>query len=132
MALIQQRQHPNMHFMTMHVQHRPTHCAEAAMSRLPDLVTVPSLDLNRYLGTWYEIARLPIRFEDADCTDVSAHYALQDDGTVRVQNRCLTAEGELKRPSVRPAPSTTATRAWKSPSCPKACAGFLSPKAITG
>ncbi|PPT25887.1 hypothetical protein XarbCFBP7614_18685 [Xanthomonas arboricola] len=82
--------------MAIHVQRPPSHCAEAVMSRLPDLVTVPSLDLNRYLGTWYEIARLPIRFEDADCTDVSAHYSLQDDGTVRVQNRCLTAEGELE------------------------------------
>ncbi|WP_349811297.1 lipocalin family protein [Xanthomonas dyei] len=66
------------------------------MSRLPELITVASLELNRYLGTWYEIARLPIRFEDADCTDVSAHYSLEDDGTVRVQNRCLTAAGELE------------------------------------
>ncbi len=60
----------------------------------PDLVTVPSIDLPRYLGTWYEIARLPIRFEDEDCTDVSAHYSLQDNGKVRVQNRCLNAQGE--------------------------------------
>ncbi|MBB4594135.1 apolipoprotein D and lipocalin family protein [Xanthomonas arboricola] len=88
--------HRNIHFMALHVQRLPLHCAEAVMSRHPDLTTVPSLDLNRYLGTWYEIARLPIRFEDADCTDVSAHYSLQDDGSVRVQNRCLTAAGELE------------------------------------
>lgn len=74
-----------------------------------ELATVPSLDLNRYLGTWYEIARLPIHFEDADCTDVSAHYTLEDDGSVRVQNRCLTAEGELDRR----APSTTRTAGWR-------------------
>ena len=54
------------------------------MSRHPDLSTVASLDLSRYLGTWYEIARLPIRFEDADCTDVSAHYSLDADGGIRV------------------------------------------------
>ncbi|MBV6689694.1 lipocalin family protein [Xanthomonas euvesicatoria pv. physalidis] len=66
------------------------------MSHHPELATVPSLDLNRYLGTWYEIARLPTRFEDADCTDVSAHYTLEEDGSVRVQNRCFTAEGELE------------------------------------
>ena len=53
------------------------------MSRHPDLSTVASLDLSRYLGTWYEIARLPIRFEDADCTDVSAHYSLDADGGIR-------------------------------------------------
>ncbi len=66
------------------------------MRQHPELSTVTSLDLDRYLGTWYEIARLPIRFEDADCTDVSALYTLQDDGSVRVQNRCLSVDGKLE------------------------------------
>ncbi|MFS8428375.1 hypothetical protein EIQ28_09190 [Xanthomonas campestris pv. plantaginis] len=82
--------------MAVRVQLRRSHCTEAAMSRHPDLSTVASLDLSRYLGTWYEIARLPIRFEDADCTDVSAHYSLDADGGIRVQNRCFTANGELE------------------------------------
>ncbi len=90
------RPYTNMYFMAVHVQQAPFHYAEARMSHHPELTTVPALDLNRYLGTWYEIARLPIRFEDEDCTDVSAHYTLEDDGSVRVQNRCLTAEGELE------------------------------------
>lgn len=53
------------------------------------LPTVSSVDLPRYLGTWYEIDRLPMRHEPEDATDVSAHYSLNDDGSVRVLNRCL-------------------------------------------
>ncbi|WP_182335442.1 lipocalin family protein [Stenotrophomonas acidaminiphila] len=60
----------------------------------PPLPTVPALDLPRYLGTWYEIDRLPIRHEPEDATDVSAHYTLAEDGSIRVRNRCLRG-GEL-------------------------------------
>lgn len=59
-----------------------------------DPTTIPTLDLNRYLGTWYEIARLPMRHEPADYTDISATYSLQADGKVRVQNRALDGKGE--------------------------------------
>jgi apolipoprotein D and lipocalin family protein len=57
--------------------------------------TVPSLDLGRYLGAWYEIARLPMRHEPPDWTDITATYTLNDDGNVRVRNRALDAGGEL-------------------------------------
>lgn len=60
----------------------------------PPLPTVPALDLPRYLGTWHEIDRLPIRHEPEDATDVSAHYTLEEDGSIRVRNRCLRG-GEL-------------------------------------
>lgn len=57
--------------------------------------TVASLDLARYLGVWYEIARLPMRHEKPDYTDITATYTLQDDGNVRVRNRALDGDGEL-------------------------------------
>ncbi len=60
----------------------------------PPLPTVPAVDLPRYLGTWYEIDRLPMRHEPEDATDVSAHYTLDEDGSIRVRNRCLRG-GEL-------------------------------------
>jgi apolipoprotein D and lipocalin family protein len=60
-----------------------------------DVTAIRSLDLSRYLGTWYEIARLPMRHEPADGTDVSAHYSLDEDGKVRVQNRCRV-DGEVE------------------------------------
>lgn len=47
---------------------------------------VEDFELDRYLGTWYEIARLDHRFERG-LTNVSAHYSLRDDGGVAVSNR---------------------------------------------
>lgn len=50
------------------------------------LPTVPTLDLEQYKGTWYEIARFPHRFEkDLQC--VSATYTLRNDGKITVYNR---------------------------------------------
>ena len=49
-------------------------------------VPVTNFELDRYLGTWYEIARLDHRFERG-LTDVTATYSLRDDGGVRVLNR---------------------------------------------
>ncbi len=65
------------------------------MTAHPPLTTVPKLDLARYLGTWYEIARLPMRHEPEDATDVTATYSLEEGGSIRVQNRCLH-KGELE------------------------------------
>ena len=47
---------------------------------------VTSFDIDRYLGRWYEIARLDHSFERG-MSDVSATYQLQDDGSVKVINR---------------------------------------------
>lgn len=58
--------------------------------------TVATVDLSRYLGTWFEIARLPMRHEPEDYTDITAHYSLQDDGKVCVRNRALDGKGELQ------------------------------------
>jgi apolipoprotein D and lipocalin family protein len=57
---------------------------------------VKAFDLDRYLGTWYEIARLDHSFERG-LDDVSAEYSLRDDGGVRVINRgFLVAEETWK------------------------------------
>lgn len=64
------------------------------MNRNDEPQTVPSVDLHRYLGTWYEIARLPQRHEPADFTDITATYSLNENGSVRVDNRALDGEGE--------------------------------------
>lgn len=54
--------------------------------------TVSSIDLNRYQGTWYELARLPMFFQ-RNCAQSEAHYKLKDDGALGVINRCLTHSG---------------------------------------
>jgi len=73
------------------------------MSDHSPLPTVASLDLQRYLGIWYEIDRLPMRHEPEDATDISAHYSLDDDGSVRVRNRCIH-KGELQEAIGRATP----------------------------
>ena len=54
--------------------------------------TVPAVDLERYQGRWYEIARFPVSFEEG-CVGVTADYALNKDGSVKVTNGCR--EGSL-------------------------------------
>jgi apolipoprotein D and lipocalin family protein len=56
---------------------------------------VPHVDLNRYMGTWFEIARLPNRFQGKCASDVSATYSLMEDGDVLVVNRCRNENGEF-------------------------------------
>jgi apolipoprotein D and lipocalin family protein len=65
------------------------------MADLAELRTVPSVDIARYMGTWYEIARLPMRHEPEDGTDVSATYTLEADGSVEVRNR-MRREGKVE------------------------------------
>lgn len=62
-------------------------------SRAP-LQTVASVDLSRYVGTWYEIARLPMWFQ-RHCVDSKAVYTIRPDGTISVHNECLTDNGQL-------------------------------------
>ncbi len=57
------------------------------------LATVKAVDLEQYAGTWYEIARLPQWFQRG-CYDSTATYSLNDDGTVKVINRCKRVDEE--------------------------------------
>lgn len=55
----------------------------------------PKVDLDLYLGRWYEIARYPHFFERG-CAGVTADYSLREDGNIRVVNTCL--QGGLDGP----------------------------------
>ncbi|MEJ6714973.1 MAG: lipocalin family protein [Rhodobacterales bacterium] len=59
---------------------------------------VVPVDLERYFGKWYEIARFPNFFE-RDCVGVTAEYSRRDDGKVRVVNTCRknTLDGLVDR-----------------------------------
>lgn len=59
-----------------------------------ELEVVPHVDLNRYAGRWYEIARLPNRFEKKCADSVTATYSLRTDGKVEVVNRCRKSSGD--------------------------------------
>lgn len=63
------------------------------------LETVEAVDLQRYLGTWYEIARYPAPFQEG-CVGSTAEYILRDDGKIRVVNRCYDGSFDGKIRSV--------------------------------
>lgn len=61
------------------------------------LTTVAFVDLEKYQGRWYEIARFPNRFEK-NCEGVTADYARREDGLISVVNTCRKGapDGEIK------------------------------------
>ncbi len=59
-----------------------------------DLRVVPAVDVQRYCGTWYEIARLPNTFQRQCVGDVTATYTLDNDELI-VVNRCRKENGEI-------------------------------------
>jgi apolipoprotein D and lipocalin family protein len=56
---------------------------------------VPKVDLVRYMGTWYEIAKYPNRFQQG-CLCTTATYTLKPSGKVAVVNRCRAGEGRQR------------------------------------
>jgi apolipoprotein D and lipocalin family protein len=60
------------------------------------LQTVPYVDLQRYLGKWYDIASFPQRFQKG-CTCTTATYSLNEDGSIKVENRCMVDGKEKVR-----------------------------------
>jgi apolipoprotein D and lipocalin family protein len=67
----------------------------AAQTSVPPR-TVPFVDLDRYAGDWFEIARLPNRFQRQCLGDVRATYARRADGRLDVVNQCRTADGRTQ------------------------------------
>ncbi|MCU0869169.1 MAG: lipocalin family protein [Burkholderiales bacterium] len=59
------------------------------------LTAVPAVDPARYVGQWYEIARFPAWFQKRCKGDVTARYALRDDGRLDVENRCVRDDGTV-------------------------------------
>jgi apolipoprotein D and lipocalin family protein len=77
-------------------------CGETTTERLqlPPLETVSKVDLNRYVGTWYEIASYPQSFQKG-CTGTTATYTLRDDGQIDVLNECRKGSLDGKEDSAR-------------------------------
>lgn len=56
--------------------------------------TVDYVNIQKYMGKWYELYRLPNKFEQG-CYDVTADYALMPNGKVSVKNTCYKADGSV-------------------------------------
>lgn len=59
------------------------------------LQTIPRLDVQRYVGTWYELAKYPNRFQKQCVANTQARYSLLADGSLEVVNRCREANGKV-------------------------------------
>lgn len=70
-------------------------CSSTTASYAP-LDTAKSVDLNRYVGVWFEQAKLPNRFQAQCIGDVQANYSLKADGSIEVINRCKLADGTVE------------------------------------
>jgi len=93
----------------------------AASAKDAPLDTVPTLDVARYMGQWYEIANYPNRFQKDCVRDTTATYRQRDDGHIAVSNQCVHADGktDVANGEARPAgaPSRLEVRfapAWLS------------------
>lgn len=67
------------------------------VAQAADLQPIPSLDVDRYLGTWYQLAAVPQPFNLECARDTRATYSLIDPTNVRVDNRCTTWSGSENR-----------------------------------
>ena len=56
---------------------------------------MPHVELEKYLGKWYEIAHLPARFQEG-CSDTTATYTLSKNGSISVLNECIR-NGKAKK-----------------------------------
>jgi apolipoprotein D and lipocalin family protein len=76
----------------------------------PPLAALPSLDVPAYMGTWYQVAWFPNRFQKQCVSDTSARYRQRDDGRIEVINRCRLADGSYDEADglARPAGSVLA------------------------
>jgi len=73
-------------------------CSFFGSTNYPALEVVPTVDLNRYAGSWYEIASLPVS-QQKGCFCTKAEYSLMDDGVIKVVNTCRknSPDGEVDR-----------------------------------
>jgi apolipoprotein D and lipocalin family protein len=62
---------------------------------LPTVTTVDFVDLSRYAGLWYEVAKIPNRFQKKCVGNTTAEYTRREDGRIQVVNRCLKSNGDF-------------------------------------
>ncbi len=67
----------------------------AAAQNEKSLKTVSNVNLDRYAGLWYEIAKIPNRFQRKCDRGTTAQYALREDGKIDVINRCFDKAGKV-------------------------------------
>ena len=62
-----------------------------------DIPTAPQVDLYKYAGQWYEVARKPLYFQRVCDYNVTANYSLNEKGNIVVDNKCFSKNGKLNQ-----------------------------------
>ena len=73
--------------------------ATMAYAQTKPLHVVEKVELDKYLGVWYEVARKPMYFQNKCDRDVSTTYTLNENGNIAVDNRCYAQDGKLNQSS---------------------------------
>ncbi|WP_419773721.1 lipocalin family protein [Halarcobacter sp.] len=76
----------------------------------PNIKSVQNVDLDRYIGSWYEIARYEHKFEK-DCKNVTATYSIKENDKIEVINRCTKMTNGEKTEAIGEAYSVDNTNA---------------------
>jgi len=59
--------------------------------------TVKSVELKKYVGLWYEVSKIPNRFQKQCVKGTTAEYVINEDGEIDVLNSCIDEDGELDK-----------------------------------
>lgn len=70
-------------------------CASSQDKDFPPLTTVEQVDLNKYVGLWYEVAKIPNSFQDQCAYGTTAEYKIDKDGDIIVINSCYDEDGKI-------------------------------------
>lgn len=80
---------------------------------------VERVDLEKYAGTWYEIAHLPLYFQRHCAANVTAQYTVNTNQTMQVVNSCLKADGKMLQSEAVAYPQNTGNSQLKVSFLPK-------------
>ena len=69
---------------------------EGMKKKIKEVKPVATIDLNRYMGKWHEIARFPNWFQKHCISQVTAEYQLLTEDKVKVTNRCRKEDGQIE------------------------------------
>ncbi|MDX2473512.1 MAG: lipocalin family protein [Candidatus Krumholzibacteria bacterium] len=68
--------------------------ADPVTGELPAVVPIDAVDLQQYTGLWYEVLKIPNRFQKKCARGTTATYSLRDDGRITVLNSCFKEDGK--------------------------------------
>ncbi|MCA1327060.1 lipocalin family protein [Herbaspirillum sp. alder98] len=85
--------HPILRLAAIALASATVFATSSRPAQAQEVKTVAAVDLQRYVGKWYEIAKFPNRFQKDCIADTSAEYRARTDGNIDVINRCKTNAG---------------------------------------